>query len=249
MNMNIFKKSSGDERRSNEAMKGGRRQGENENPYLSARRTWNDYTGGIIASRRMWQAVAIISLLIVLASVGGLIRVAGQSKFIPYIIEMDSVGKTFAAAPVNPTTKADPRVLKSTVGEFISDARLVTPDIALQRQAIFRLYSRLSPLDPATQKLNEWLNGSADKSPFARATKEMVSIEIKSTLPQTADTWQIDWVETTRDRQGTLLGQPVSMRALITLYTAEPAEGVTEEQLRMNPLGIYVRDFSWQKLL
>ncbi len=249
MNMNIFKNKNGDERRSSQPINGGRRQGESENPYLSARRTWNDYTGGIIASRRMWQVVAIVSLMIVLAAVGGLIKVAGQSKFIPYIIEVDSIGKAVAAAPVNPTTKADPRVLKSTVADFISDARLVTPDIALQRQAIFRLYARLSPTDPATQKLNEWLNGSADSSPFARASKVMVSIEIKSVLPQTADTWQIDWVETTRDRQGALVGTPENMRALITVYTAEPAANITEEQLRMNPLGIYVRDFSWQKLL
>jgi type IV secretion system protein TrbF len=247
--MNIFKKTKTDERRGGSAMRGGRRDGENENPYLSARRTWNDYTGSIIAARRLWQVVAIASLMIVLAAVGGLISVAKQSKFIPYIIEVDQVGKANAVAPVNPTTKADPRVLKAAVSEFIGDSRLVTPDIALQRKAIFRLYARLSPNDPATAKLNEWLNGSADASPFARAAKIMVTTEIKSVLPQTADTWQIDWVETTRDRQGGIVGKPENLRALITLYTAEPAAEITEEQLLMNPLGIYVRDFSWQKLL
>lgn len=246
--MSIFTKKN-DERRGESTMRGGRREGENENPYLTARRTWNDYTGSIIAARRLWQVVAISSLMIVLAAVGGLISVAKQSKFIPYIIEVDQFGKANAAAPVNPTTKADPRVLKAVVNEFIGDARLVTPDIALQRKAIFRLYARLSPNDAATAKLNEWLNGSPEASPFARAAKVMVTTEIKSVLPQTADTWQIDWVETTRDRQGGIVGKPESMRALITLYTAEPAAETTEEQLLMNPLGIYVRDFSWQKLL
>ena len=33
-------------------MEGGRRLGENENPYLSARRTWNDHMRGIQASRK-----------------------------------------------------------------------------------------------------------------------------------------------------------------------------------------------------
>lgn len=247
--MNIFKKKKSDDRRGNSAMHGGRREGESENPYLSARRTWNDYTGSIIAARRMWQVVAILSLMIVLAAVGGLIAVAKQSKFIPYIIEVDQVGKANAMAPVNPTTLADPRVLKAVVSEFITDSRMVTPDIALQRAAIFRLYARLSPNDPATQKLGEWLNGSQEASPFSRAAKVMVSTQIKSVLPQTADTWQIDWVETTRDRQGTLVGEPMNMRALITIYTAAHAPNVTEEQLLMNPLGVYVRDFSWQKLL
>lgn len=247
---NIFKKpSSSDERQADTIIEGGRRQGESENPYLSARRTWNDYTGSIIAARRMWQAIGIVSLLIVLVAVGGLITVAGQSKFVPYLIEVDKVGNAVASGPISSTTKADPRILKSTVSEFISDARLVTPDIALQRAAIFRIYSRLSPNDPATQKMNEWLNGNSDLNPFNRAKKVMVSLEITSVMPQTPDTWQIDWIETTRDRNGGLVDKPITHRALVTVYLAEPSANTTEEQIRMNPLGIYVSDYSWQKLL
>ncbi|MFH0783559.1 MAG: VirB8/TrbF family protein, partial [Pseudomonadota bacterium] len=33
--------------------------------------------------------------------------------------------------------------------------------------------------------------------------------------------------------------------ALITVYTAENSPQTTEEQMRLNPLGIYIRDFSW----
>lgn len=246
----IFKKTpSADERKDNSFMKGGRRKGETENPYLSARRTWNDYTGSITASRRMWQAVGIISLMIVLVAVGGLIHIGGQSKFVPYVIEVDKLGNAVASGPISSTTKADPRVLKSTVAEFITDARLVTPDVALQRAAIFRIYARLSPSDPATQKMNEWLNGNPETNPFNRARKVIAGIEIKSILPQTPDTWQIDWVETIRDRNGGLVDKPITYRALVTVYMAAPSANTTEEQIRMNPLGIYISDFSWQKLL
>ena len=44
-------------------MEGGRRSGENENPYLSARRTWNDHMREVIASRTMWQMLALLCLL------------------------------------------------------------------------------------------------------------------------------------------------------------------------------------------
>ncbi|MGC8276600.1 VirB8/TrbF family protein, partial [Escherichia coli] len=107
----------------------------------------------------------------------------------------------------------------------------------------------LGPNDPATAKMNEWLNGTADASPFARAAVETVSTEITSVIPQTPDTWQVDWVETTRDRQGVVKGQPVRMRALVTVYVVEPTADTKEEQLRNNPAGIYVRDFSWSRLL
>ncbi len=105
----------------------------------------------------------------------------------------------------------------------------------------------LSSTDPATAKANEWLNGSEDSSPFKRAEKETVSIEIASVIPQTPETWQVDWVETTRDRQGVVKGQPVRMRALVTVYIVATTPQTTEEQVRNNPLGIYVRDFSWSK--
>ena len=124
----------------------------------------------------------------------------------------------------------------------------MTPDVALQRKAVFRVYHKLSSKDPATAKMNEWLNGTDESSPFKRAAKEMVSVEIKSVLPQTPDTWQVDWVETTRDRQGVVKAPPVTMRALVTTYTAETTSQTTEEQVRNNPLSIFVRDFSWSRL-
>jgi type IV secretory pathway TrbF-like protein len=37
------------------------------------------------------------------------------------------------------------------------------------------------------------------------------------------------------------------MRALVTVYTVPSTPQTTEEQVRNNPLGIYVRDFSWSR--
>jgi type IV secretory pathway TrbF-like protein len=192
-------------RRITEAMDGSR-QGDGENPYLAARRTWNEHVGSVVSQRQIWQVIGILSLLIALAGVGGVIAIGSQSKFIPYVVQVDTLGQTLAAGPVHAADKADQRVVQASVSEFISDARLVTPDVALQRKAVFRVYAKLSPNDPATAKMNEWLNGTEDASPFKRAAKEMASVEIKSVLAQTPDTWQVDWVETTRDRQGIVKG-------------------------------------------
>ncbi|PLY11740.1 MAG: conjugal transfer protein TrbF [Sedimenticola sp.] len=246
----VFKKPADDDpRRGQQAIAGGRRQGENENPYLSARRTWNDHVGSQVASRRMWQVVAILSLMIVLAAVGGNIHIGSQSRFIPYVIEIDKLGQAVAAGPVSAASPIDKRVIHASVAEFITDARMVSPDVALQRKSIFRIYAKLAATDPATAKMNEWLNDSEESSPFSRAAKVMVSTEITSVIPQSPDTWQVDWIETIRDRQGIATGKPVNMRALITVYTTAPTPQTTEEQIRMNPTGIYVRDFSWSKLL
>lgn len=218
------------------------------NPFLNARRTWNEHVGSVVSQRQTWQVIGILSLLIALAAVGGMTHIGSQSKFIPYVVEVDKHGQTIAAGPVSAAAKPDQRIVHASVSEFIGDARSVTPDVALQRKSVFRVYSKLSPTDPATTKMNEWLNGTEDASPFKRATKEMVSIEIKSVLPQSPDTWQVDWVETTRDRSGIVKGLPSTMRALVTVYVAEPTSATSDEQLRNNPMGLYVRDFSWSRL-
>ena len=217
------------------------------NPYLNARRHWNDQATAQQASRQLWQLLAILSLIIALACVGGMIYLGSQSRFIPYVVEVNNHGEAFAVKPAQQADAVDPRVIHASLARFIADLRLVTPDIALQRRAIYQAYAMLSSKDPSTVKTNDWLNGAEESNPFRRAEKETVNIEITSVLPQTADTWQIDWVETVRDRQGPLRLPPYRMRALVTIYIVPSSSKTTEEQIRNNPLGIYVRDFSWSK--
>ena len=237
-----------DPRGSTGPIAGGRRSSETENPYLAARRTWNEHVGAVVSQRQTWQVIGILSLLIALAGVGGVIHIGSQSKFIPYVVEVDKLGQTVAAGPVQAAGKADPRVIHAAVADWIGCARMVSPDVALQRKCVFKTYSMLASNDPATPKMNEWLNGTPDSSPFKRAEREMVSVEIKTVIPQTPDTWQVEWVESSRDRQGSLKGPPVSWRALVTTYIAEVTPSTTDEQLRNNPLSIYVRDYSWSRI-
>jgi type IV secretion system protein VirB5 len=219
------------------------------NPYLNARRSWNEHVGGVVASRQSWQVLGILSLLIALAAVGGIVHIGSQSRFIPYVVEVDKLGQAVGVRAADTVQPADPRVIRASVASFISDARLVTPDVALQRAAVLRIYAMLAPNDPATAKMNEWLNGTESSNPFKRAEQEMVNIEIQSVLPQTDSTWQVDWVETVRDRQGVLKGQPFKMRALIGVYVLPPTTSTTEDQLNQNPLRIFINNFSWSKQL
>jgi len=217
------------------------------NPYLNARREWNSHLSGVLSASRTWQVIGIVSLMIALVAVAGMIHIASQSKFVPYVVEVDKHGQVRAVQAADVAAPADQRVIHAALASFINDARLVTPDVSVQRTAVFRVYAMLAPDDPATAKMNEWFNGSEDASPFKRAAKETVSIEIASAIPQSEETWQVDWVETVRDRQGVMKGQPYRMRALLTIYLVAPTAATSEEQIRKNPLGIFVRDFSWSK--
>ena len=247
-----FKSASGNEsdqqaRQTDEFMQGGRRQGENENPYLSARRTWNDHMRGVQASRTMWQLLALLCLLIALAAVGGVIAIGSQSKFIPYVVQVNKLGEAVAVTRADIAGETDPRVVHASLASFINDLRMVTPDVALQRKAIFRAYAMLSNNDPATAKANQWFNGSEASILFKPAETQTVNVEIISVIPQSPETWQVDWLEKIYDRQGHLAEQPFKMRALLRIYNKPTSPSTTEEQIRNNPLGIYIQDFSWSK--
>ena len=216
------------------------------NPYLNAKRAWNEHMGHILSTAQTWQVVGILGLMMGVTGIGGALYCANRSQFIPYIIEVDRRGQVLAAGRVDQSTTVDDRMIHAALANFIADARLVTPDSTVQRDAIFRVYALLATQDAATTKMNDWLNGTEAANPFKRAKTEMVAIEITSVLQQSPGSWQVEWQETVRQRNGTSKHKFI-MRALVTVYIVAPTASTTESQWRRNPLGIYVKDFDWAK--
>jgi type IV secretory pathway TrbF-like protein len=219
------------------------------NPYLDGRRGWNSHVDRAYAAHHTWQLIGVAGLLVGLAGVAGITYVGSKSKFVPYVIEVNRLGEAVSVGPAQVAGPADPRVVRASLASFVASARLVTPDVTLQREAIFRTYAMLHTKDPAAQQMNEWYNGNKDASPFARAAKVTVTTDINSVLPISGSTWQVDWQETKRDRAGALIGQPVHMRAMLTVYLEPPSTTGDEAAIQRNPLGIYVSNYTWQEVL
>lgn len=217
------------------------------NPYLNARRAWNGHVMGIMSSIQVWQAVGIISLLIVMGSVGGISYIGAQSKIIPMVFQQDASANTVSVTLLDRVPDAVLIDYQNAVTNFISNTRLVTPDVSLQRKAVLASYAYLAPQDPATMKANEFLNGAPERNPFKRAENETVSVEIRSALPQTKDTWQVDWIETVRSRDGSLKGKPYGMRALVNVY--QNKDMAVDKNTFVNGHFIFIRDFNWSKQL
>ena len=97
------------------------------------------------------------------------------------------------------------------------------------------------------EKANEFLGDSSEMSPFKRASRMTVDVEVNTVLPLTDRSWQIDWTETSRDRDGAPLGKPQLMRATLDIYLDPPPPDSRQEVIQRNPIGVWVRDFSWQQ--
>ena len=218
----------------------------NENPYLNARRTMNEHNGAIISSRQIWQATALLALLVSIAAVGGIIYIGSQSRFIPYIVEVDQLGQANAVKRADRASDVDVRVVHSMIASFVRDARMVSFDRNVQNDAIWRVFSKLQSSDSATNKITDYMKDPAT-SPTKRAELHSIGVEISSVLQQTAETWEVNWTEKVWDRQGIRIEQ-YRMRGLITVYIVPPTTATTEEEIRRNPVGIFVRDFTWSRI-
>jgi type IV secretion system protein TrbF len=216
------------------------------NPYLEARRRWNSEVDRAVGSLHVWQLVGVAGMLMGVGGVGGMIWLGGQSRYVPYVIEVDRLGEAVGVGVASVAGPADERVVRASVGAFVGQARMVTPDIEVQRRAIFSVYGMLKTRDPACVKMNEYLGGEGENSPFARAARETVSCDISSVLPVSKESWQVDWQETVCDRDGGLIGKPEHMRAVLSIYIQAPGLSAKASEIMRNPLGVYVRDFNWQ---
>lgn len=215
------------------------------NPYLNARRAWNTHTAGLMKSLQLWQMVGLSSLLVTLAAVGGLIVIGSQSKFIPLVFQQDASGNTLSVTRADRVGKASIDDYRAAAAHFIENIRLVSVDVELQRKAVFQVYSYLNQNDAALAKVQEFYNDKQHANPFERATHEIVSIEVRSVLQESPDTWQVDWIETVRNHDGTLKQKPYTMKAIVTMYQENEINDVSSESILKNPHLIYVRDFNW----
>jgi type IV secretory pathway TrbF-like protein len=218
----------------------------NPNPWLDSRRSWNSQIDRAFADKHVFQLIAVACLLIALASVAGLTYLGGQSKMVPFVIQVDKLGEQVVVGQAQVAAPADPRVVRASLAAFISAVRTVTPDQDLQRKLVFSAYGMRRVKDPATVKANEFLGDTSEMSPFKRASRMTVDVEVNTVLQLTDRSWQVDWTETARDRDGAPLGKPQLMRAVLDIYLDPPPPDARQEQITRNPLGIWVRDFNWE---
>jgi type IV secretion system protein TrbF len=218
------------------------RAGSTENPYLSARREWDERYGNFITRERNWRMMAFFCGLTSLLTVAGLVWLSARSRVVPFVVAMDSLGRPVAAGPAEQTTTADDRIKRATLYSWLENLRLVSSDGVAQRKAIDRVYAYVASGSQAQAFISEFYRNDP---PQKRAQTQTVSIEVQSVLPTSDRTFEIEWAETERDSYGTVT-QKARWKAAFTIAINTPTDDATAS---VNPLGIYVTNASWGKLL
>lgn len=212
------------------------------NPYVEARREWNERYGDYIQQAQHWRLMAIISGMVALIAVSGVAYIGAQSKVVPYVVEVDKLGTVAAVARAEHPAQVDQRVIKAYLARFVADWRTVTIDRQAQKGAIDRVYAMLPSGSVALSKVNEYFKAN---NPFTVSSKRSVGVAVTNLLPISERTWQVEWQETTRDTRGEIQSN-VRMKASILIGITPPTD---ENLMLINPLGVYVTDVNWSRQL
>lgn len=209
-----------------------------DNPYLAARNEWNERYGSYVKAAAAWRIVGIAGMTMAVIGFGYALYQSTQVKLVPYIVEVDKLGTAVNAGFPQQIEYADPRVVRATLGSFVSNFRSVTPDAVVQKQYIDRTYGLLRTSDPATEKVNAWFRSN---SPFEKAKSSTVAIEVNNIVALSNQSYQMDWTEFERDRRG----KETAVRRFRGIATVTLTPPQDEGVIRVNPIGLYLRDFDW----
>ena len=213
---------------------------EQTNPYLSARREWNERYGSYISQTRNWQIVAMVALGVAGAAVGGLAWIGAQSKITPYVVEVDKLGQSVAVGVAEKAATPDTRIIRAQLAAWIVNVRSVYSDAAAQNKAINDAYALVGNNQPSFRTLADY---HTQNQPFERAKLENVSIAVQSVLPITANSYRIEWREEVRERDGRVVSN-TNWQAQASVTIVPPTQ---ESQALINPMGIIIEQVSWSQ--
>src|SRR3954453_6151661 len=110
-----------------------------ENPYVAAKREWNERYGSYIHQARMWQIMAFLSLGLASISTGYALWIRQNTTYQPYVIAVDKIGTPVFAGFPERIEYADRRVTQNLLADFVANFRSVTTDGTVLKRNVERL--------------------------------------------------------------------------------------------------------------
>jgi len=216
--------------------------GNQYNPYLAARREWDERYGDQITRAKNWRTMAALSGLVSLLATSGLLWMSVRSHVVPFVVLVDNLSRPIASGIAEQASGSDDRLKRASMFTWIENLRLVTTDGIAQRKAIDRVYAQIANGSAAQTFISDFYRADP---PSKRAQTGTVSVEVNAVLPTSDRTYEVEWVETTRDLYGAVKATD-RWKGSFSIVMNPPKD---ERQARVNPVGLYVTSASWAKVL
>ncbi len=213
-------------------------------PYIKARKEYEDITHNINAAKQNWQRMSFILGLALIISIASNILTIRKSYIVPYIVEVDNLGRALAVNEAQELPLNNEKIIKAFVYQYIDMARSIIADPESLRKNLSQVYKE-STQSVKSNFLDVYYK---ENNPFDYVQKKGTRhIEFLVFLKEAQNTYVVEWREIERNYDNQVLNE-AHYKALVSIIQIPPA---TEDQYRQNPLnpfGFYVTSLSWSKL-
>lgn len=211
--------------------------------YKKAKQEFDHVMARPLIQKRNWQIISAVLLVSNLILVSGLIFLAKDKKVLPYLIEVDKLGRAQYVGIPKSIQYDDQAVIKSFIYDFIERSRTVSFDFDLMSKNISKA---VAVADQNT--VNNFLTTYyRDNNPFEKAKKESVSVEPVGLLKQSSKSYIVEWDETTKTKDYKVLST-VRYKAFIQVDKLKDTSLQDLESNPDNPFNYIVTNLSWSKL-
>lgn len=210
-------------------------------PFDKAEATWDDRDGHLRVQNLNWRMAVYFLIVTNLCQTTGLVVVTNRSSIEPYVIEVDSTTGQATNVGLLKAQGYKPKdaEIKYFLTEFIRNTRGVPLDPIVYQDNWNRAYAYMTK--SAVGKMTSLMQGA--ESPAQKLGRITVQPSVVVMVPMSNNSYQVRWTEEEFDVNS---GQKktVVMSGVFTVHLVPPTD---EKLLAVNPLGVYIADFSWSK--
>jgi len=196
----------------------------------------------IAKSKDNWRKMAFIIGLYAFLATGALVTRAFQSKYRPYVVKVNELGKAVDFGPAESLKKNDDRLIRAQLFQWLQHMRSVHGDRDFLNKQMEKGFAMVS--GDVSDQLNDYFSVS-DHDPRNLIGEYRRSLEIRSIAPTNDDRtdWKFEWIETLYSKDS---GQPIKRQEWVGYATIKTETPESSEGILKNPLGIYITSLSWQ---
>ena len=211
--------------------------------FQEAKLEWNRMYANLIMGKRNWQIVAFLELVVVVILSSGMVYCAQKSKVVPYVVEVDQLGRAAYAGEAQEYKVTDERIIQAFLYRYIDHARSVVTDTEAMKKKYNEVYEA-TIRDVQTNFLNEYYR---DHDPYEVAKEHSIQVEPASFLKQGENSYLIEWKEIYRDLENKRV-KLERWQGLVSIVQLDQDQIKTVQNHVMNPFGIYVTGLSWSRI-
>ncbi|MFN7056472.1 conjugal transfer protein TrbF [Hyphomonas sp.] len=207
-----------------------------DTPYRRAQAEWDARMGSAVLSAASWRRIAFAALVLAAGLGAALTLVALQQRTFVHVVEVAPEGQVLSVRTNAGSWTPDAAQTAYFIGAFVRQVRSRPTDAVVLRENWLTAYKFVTP--EAATKLSAI---AREEDPFRTVGSAARTVHIRSIVQRSDRSWQVSWTE---EEAGPASPARGSFTGLFTVSHVPPKRA---GDVAVNPLGLYITDFSWSR--